>query len=149
MNKVEKMRAKREDLRLQAVGIINRAEAEDRFLTDEENTAVKKFEEEIAKWDESINRAKTVLSITKSREEETEGGSNTDEGESNSRSEKRNVKSNPTSDERKFRSFGEQLASVYRAAVPGGRIDERLSTRAALGLNESDRKSTRLNSSHL
>ncbi|MGI6134026.1 MAG: hypothetical protein ACOYEC_06455, partial [Christensenellales bacterium] len=74
MNKVEKMRAKREDLRLQAVGIINRAEAEDRFLTDEENTAIKKFEEEIAKWDESINRAKTVLSITKSREEETEGG---------------------------------------------------------------------------
>lgn len=137
MNKVEKMRAKREDLRLQAVGIINRAEAEDRFLTDEENTAVKKFEEEIAKWDESINRAKTVLSITKSREEETEEGNDTGEGESNSRSEKRNVKSNPTSDERKFRSFGEQLASVYRAAVPGGRIDERLSTRAALGLNES------------
>ena len=77
MNKVEKMRAKREDLRLQAVGIINRAEAEDRFLTDEENTAIKKFEEEIAKWDESINRAKTVLSITKSREEETEGGNDT------------------------------------------------------------------------
>ena len=34
MSKLEKMRAKREDLRLQAVGIINRAEAEDRFLTD-------------------------------------------------------------------------------------------------------------------
>ena len=37
MSKIEKMRAKREDLRLQAVGVISRAEAEDRFLTEEEN----------------------------------------------------------------------------------------------------------------
>jgi HK97 family phage major capsid protein len=135
MSKIEKMRAKREDLRLQAVGVISRAEAEDRFLTEEENEAVKKFEEEIARWDESIDRAKTVLSISKANDYVKDDETNTDEGESNSRDGKRNIKPSPANDERKFRNFGEQLASVYRAAMPGGNIDERLSTRAASGLN--------------
>ena len=40
-------------------------------------------------------------------------------------------------DEKRFASFGEQLMAVYRAAAPGGRTDERLSTRAALGANET------------
>ena len=142
MNKIERMKAKREDLRLQAVGIITRAEAEDRFLTDDENAAVKKFEEEIAKWDESISRAKNVLAITKAREEDTEDEDadadsdvSEEDTETNSRSEKRNIKPRPASDSRAFKSFGEQLSAVYRAATPGGRIDERLSTRAASGLN--------------
>ena len=145
MNKIEKMKAKREDLRLKAVGIITRAEAEDRFLSDEENKQVKAFEDEIAKWDESINRAKAVLAITKAREDETDGADNgdgadggADSGTDETNAQKRNVKPHPAGDERRFRSFGEQLAAVYRAATPGGRIDERLSTRAASGLNESN-----------
>lgn len=142
--KIEKMKAKREDLRLQAVGILSRAEAEDRFLTDDESAAVKRFEEEIAKWDESITRAKTVLSITKASAEDTETEESEDEGdngtEQNSRhsEQRKSVKSNPAGDERRFKSFGEQLIAAYRAATPGGRIDERLTTRAASGLNESN-----------
>jgi hypothetical protein len=40
----------------------------------------------------------------------------------------------PKQEEKGFRNLGEQLMAVYRAAIPGGRIDERLSTRAAMSL---------------
>jgi HK97 family phage major capsid protein len=131
MTKIEKMKARREDLRMQAVGIITRAEQEDRFLTDEENKQVKGFEEEIARADESIKRAESIGSITETRLSETETDPDAEA--------RRNVRSNPAApDARGFKSFGEQLAAVYRAAMPGGKIDERLSTRAAMGLNESN-----------
>ncbi len=39
--------------------------------------------------------------------------------------------------EKRFASFGEQMMAVYRAAAPDSRIDARLTTRAASGLNES------------
>lgn len=38
--------------------------------------------------------------------------------------------------EKRFASFGEQLRAVVEAARPGGRLDERLSTRAASGASE-------------
>lgn len=136
MSKLEKMRARREDLRLQAVGIITRAEAEDRFLTDEENKEVKRLEAEIARADESIARSEAVGQIARSRAAETddEDGDGSDSGEPDARK----VKTNPADGKRGFKSFGEQLVAVYRAATPGGRMDERLSTRAASGLNESN-----------
>ena len=133
MNKIEKMRARREDLRLQAVGIISRAEAEDRFLTDEESKQVKAFEDEIARADESIKRSEAVGAITEARLAESANGTASDEDDV-----KRHIKASPSGDERRFKNFGEQLAAVYRAATPGGKIDERLSTRAASGLNESN-----------
>ena len=122
MKKILEMKAKREDARLKAMAVLNKAEAEDRFLSEEEQKDIDKYEEEIRAWDESIGRAEKLLAI---------------EPEDRS-TEKPEVKPTPAKDnEKKFSSFGEQLMAAYRAAMPGGKVDERLSTRAASGLNET------------
>ena len=122
MKKILEMKAKREDARLKAMAVLNKAEAEDRFLSEEEPKDIDKYEEEIRAWDESIGRAEKLLAI---------------EPEDRS-TEKPEVKPTPAKDnEKKFSSFGEQLMAAYRAAMPGGKVDERLSTRAASGLNET------------
>ncbi len=122
MKKILEMRAKREDARLKAMAVLNKAEAEDRFLSEDEQKDIDKYEEEIRAWDESIGRAEKLLAI---------------EPEDRS-TEKPEVKPTPAKDnEKRFASFGEQLMAAYRAAMPGGKVDERLSTRAASGLNET------------
>ena len=63
MKKVLEMKAKREDARLKAMAVLNKAEAEDRFLSDEEQKEIDKYESEIRAWDESITRAEKVLAI--------------------------------------------------------------------------------------
>lgn len=122
MKKILEMKAKREDARLKAMAVLNKAEAEDRFLSEEEQKDIDKYEDEIRAWDESIGRAEKLLAI---------------EPEDRS-TEKPEVKPTPAKDnEKRFSSFGEQLMAAYRAAMPGGKVDERLTTRAASGLNES------------
>lgn len=122
IKKILEMKAKREDARLKAMAVLNKAEAEDRFLSDEEQKEIDGFESEIRSWDESISRAEKMLAI----EPEDRNA------------ERPEVKPNPAKDsEKRFNSFGEQLLAAYRAAAPGGRIDERLTTRAASGLNET------------
>lgn len=122
MKKILEMKAKREDARLKAMAALNKAEAEDRFLSEDEQKDIDKYEEEIRAWDESIGRAEKLLAI---------------EPEDRS-TEKPEVKPTPAKDnEKRFASFGEQLMAAYRAATPGGKVDERLTTRAASGLNES------------
>ena len=60
------------------------------------------------------------------------------EPEDRSATEKPEAKPAPTPpEEKRFATFGEQLIAAYRAATPGGKVDERLSTRAASGLNET------------
>lgn len=123
MKKVLEMKAKREDARLKAMAVLNKAEAEDRFLSDEEQKEIDKYESEIRAWDESITRAEKVLAI---------------DPEDRAATEHPEVKPSPDkTEEKRFTSFGEQLLAAYRAAVPGGKVDERLSTRAASGLNET------------
>lgn len=122
MKKILEMKAKREDARLKAMAVLNKAEAEDRFLSEDEQKDIDKYEEEIRAWDESIGRAEKLLAI---------------EPEDRS-TEKPEVKPTLSKDnEKRFASFGEQLMAAYRAATPGGKVDERLTTRAASGLNES------------
>lgn len=123
MKKVLEMKAKREDARLKAMAVLNKAEAEDRFLTEDEQKEIDGYESEIRSWDESITRAERMLAI---------------EPEERAVTEKPEVKPNPQKpEEKRFATLGEQLLAAYRAAMPGGHTDERLSTRAASGLNES------------
>ncbi len=123
MKKVLEMKAKREDARLKAMAVLNKAEAEDRFLTEAEQKEIDGYESEIRSWDESIARAERMLAI---------------QPEERSATEKPEVKPNPAPpEEKRFATFGEQLIAAYRAAMPGGQVDERLSTRAASGLNET------------
>ena len=123
MKKVLEMKAKREDARLKAMAVLNKAENEDRFLSKDEQEEIDKLEGEIRSWDESIMRAEKMMAM-----EPAEGMTEMPE-----------AKSTPTKNEdKRFKSFGEQLMAAYRASMPGGRVDERLTTRAASGLNESN-----------
>ena len=122
MKKVLEMKAKREDFRLKAMEILNKADAEDRFLTDDEQKAIDGYEEEIRKCDETIMRAEKMIAMEPQEE----------------RTEQPEVKPTPSKGEKRFANFGEQLLAAYRAAAPGGRIDERLTTRSASGLNETN-----------
>lgn len=124
--KLLEMRAKREDARLKAMAVLGKAESESRFLTADEQAEIDKLESEIRSWDESISRTEKMMSL--------EPEQNQDETRDN----EPEVKVAPTkAEEKRFASFGEQLMAAYRAATPGGRIDERLSNRAASGLNET------------
>lgn len=123
IKKILEMKAKREDARLKAMAVLTKAESEDRFLTDDEQKEIDKYESEIRSWDESISRAERLLAV----EPEDRG------------IEKPEVKPSPAkTEEKRFNTFGEQLMAAYRAAAPGGKIDERLTTRAASGLNETN-----------
>ena len=101
--------------------ILNKAEKEDRFLSSEEQKEIDKYEEEIRSWDASIERAERMIAMEPDEIEE-----------------KPEVKTAPKNEERKFKTFGEQLMAAYRASMPGGQVDNRLTTRAASGLNESN-----------
>lgn len=118
--KIKEMEARKNDLRLQALAIINAAQSEDRFLSEEDDKRVKTFEEEMRKWNQIIERMKEL--------DPDEEGENT-----------LIPKPDPhqSKDEKRFVSFGEQMMAVYRAASPDSRIDPRLTTRAASGLSES------------
>jgi HK97 family phage major capsid protein len=131
MKNTDKFKAKREDLRLQAVAILTRAEAEDRLPTDEENKRLLEIETEIAKADEGIKRAEAIGAITEQRLTETQD-------EDTPQNDKRNFKGDPQGDKRTFKSFGEQLRAIYQSASPGAGVDARLNTRAASGLNETN-----------
>ena len=123
IKKVLEMKAKREDARLKAMAVLGKAEAEERFLTAEEQGEIDGLETEIRSWDENISRAERMLSL------EPEGENKPAE----------DVPSlNPENDNKKFRSFGEQMMAVYRAVCPGGKSANRRSTRAASGLNETN-----------
>lgn len=120
MKKILEMKAKREDARLKAMALLSKAEKEDRFLSEDEQKSIDAYEQEIRSWDESINRAERMMAMAPNVDKTVE------EPES---------KPTPSKDnEKRFSSFGEQLMAAYRAAMPGGRIDERLTTRAASGL---------------
>lgn len=124
MKKILEMRAKRENVRLKAMQVLNKADSESRFLTEEEQKELDNYEAEIRNWDNSILRAEKILAAEPATE---------------TRTEEPEVKPTPSNDsEKRFGSFGEQLMAAYRAAAPGGVVDSRLSTRAASGLNETN-----------
>ena len=127
IKKIMEMEAKRESARLKAMAMLTKAEEESRFLTDEEKAEVDKLESEIRSWDDSIMRSKKMMAY------EPESSKGAEEN-----MEEPEVKSVPSDNSKKFISLGEQMMAVYRAAAPGGRLDTRLSTRAASGLNESN-----------
>jgi HK97 family phage major capsid protein len=127
IKKIQEMRAKREDCRLKAMAILNKAESETRFINDEETKQLEELETEIRGWDENIKKAEKMLSLTPEVAPE-----------SRMTDEEIEVKSSPSKNENRFATFGEQMLAVYRAVCPAGKVDARLTTRAASGLNESN-----------
>ena len=131
MKSIKELKARREDCRLKAVSIIEKAEKEDRFLTEEENRELTKLENEIRGWDTQIVRFE-VFKEDKADDEKKPASADEEEKPTNPETPKEEVGKD---NERKFRSLGEQMMAVYRASQPGARVDTRLTTRSASGLN--------------
>lgn len=144
--KINEIRARKEDCRLKAVAIFDKAEKEGRqHLTDEEQKEVDKNLKEMRAWEQKELLVKLEVKVEDENEEEpasdtTEEPADEEEPEVNSRKNPVKPKEAVGKDnERKFRSLGEQMMAVYRASQPGARsIDTRLTTRAASGLNETN-----------
>jgi len=155
--KLRELKARREDCRLKAVAIMERAEKENRTLTEDEDKDVTRLEKEMRGWDTQIIRLEVFKpdgdesepgETNKKRndpedeEDEDEDDGEDEDEEENSRRSKRNPKRPKEGvgkdTEPKFRSLGDQMMAVYRASQPGGKVDNRLTTRQASGLNQSN-----------
>lgn len=135
MRTIKELKARREDCRLKAIRLIEQAEKEDRELTEEENKEIQKLEGELKGWDEQIVR----VEIFQKPKEETKTNEEKNESEGKAEENAEVLKDDPNKQEaRGFKTFGEQMMAVYRASTPAGRIDARLTTRSASGLNESN-----------
>lgn len=131
MKSIKELKARREDCRLKAIKIIEQAEKEERELTEDENKEISKLEGELKGWDEQIVR---VEIFQKPKEDKD----NKDAGDNKAEENAEALKDDPKEEARRFKNLGEQMMAVYRASTPAGRIDSRLTTRSASGLNETN-----------
>ena len=139
MRSLKELKARKNDCRLKAIKIIEDAEKEDRFLTEDENKQLTKLEEEMRSWEKQIVRLEVFKEDEKPEPAEDKEDANTKNDNAGEPDETEVVKDNPEKDEeRKFRTLGEQMMAVYRASTPAGRVDRRLTTRSASGLNETN-----------
>ena len=139
MRSLKELKARKNDCRLKAIKIIEDAEKEDRFLTEDENKQLTKLEEEMRSWEKQIVRLEVFKEDEKPEPAEEKEDANTKNDSTGEADETEVVKDNPEKDEeRKFRTLGEQMMAVYRASTPAGRVDRRLTTRSASGLNETN-----------
>ena len=145
--KLKELKARREDCRLKAIAILDKAIKEKRDNTDDEKAEMDRLEKEMRGWEQQIVRFEVFKPDGKETEPTTDDTKDESEDDTDEETdEETNSKKNPVKPkepvgkdgDRAFRSLGEQMMAVYRAAQPGGRIDNRLSTRAASGLNESN-----------
>ena len=138
MTRIQIMEQKKAAAKQRALDILDAAEKEERFLSEAENTELEKLEGECRRWDDSIARAKAFGEPETGDTESEQRGNGQANSSEQTRSAVPPLTGQPTGQpERRFNSFGEQLAAVYRAACPDGSLDARLSTRAATGANET------------
>lgn len=123
--KLQELRTRAEETRRKAVALIDAAQTENRFLTDEEEARMQTLEAELTKWRGMIEQARRLEDDVRGQEPQPEVPT----------APTAPIRSQPNAENR-FASFGEQLMAVYRAASPDGRIDSRLATRAS-GMNET------------
>ena len=138
---LKELRARRKDAQLRGNKILNKATAESRDLTDDEEKMLDELKKEVEKYDKQIERVEAFVIKDKPKQEENSrrDEDNDDDKEDDDDEDEKPPKEKPEQNsQRNFRSFGEQALAVYRAAQPGGRIDTRLSTRAASGMNATD-----------
>ena len=139
MRSLKELKARKNDCRLKAIKIIETAEKEDRFLTEDENKELTRLEEEMRNWDKQIVRLEVFKEDENTAPADEKENANTKNDSAGEADETEVAKDNPEKDEeRKFRTLGEQMMAVYRASTPAGKVDRRLTTRSASGLNETN-----------
>lgn len=129
--KLNELRKKRAAIIAEARGILDKAETEKRDLTAEDRQKLDDLHGAADKLKEKID--------LEQRQAEAEGTlERVDESERETRERPENQGRQPDPEkEKRFGSFGEFLTAVREAGTPAGRVDPRLSTRAATGSNES------------
>jgi len=133
--KKKELQARLVDAKMRGQAIFNKSEQ--RELTDEDIACLDKIKAEIDKYKKLLDFLKGVDGDTGADEQNSdEGGADKDKPKDEDDAP---PKADPAKkDERGFRSLGEQMMAVYRASQPGARIDTRLSTRSASGLNATN-----------
>jgi len=133
--KKKELQARLVDAKMRGQAIFNKSEQ--RELTDEDIACLDKIKAEIDKYKKLLDCLKGVDGDTGADEQNSdEGGADKDKPKDEDDAP---PKADPAKkDERGFRSLGEQMMAVYRASQPGARIDTRLSTRSASGLNATN-----------
>lgn len=135
MNKLQELRAKKASLAKEMRGLTDKAEAEKRELTADEEKRFDELEAEVAKVTKAIEREERLLK----HETELRTVPESERAERPQPDERSRVEVGKTHDKdpNKFSTLGEFLLAVRDAANPERRVDPRLSTRAATGMNES------------
>jgi len=123
MEKILELRRKRGEMVEQCRALLDKAEEEKRGLTDEENTRYEGLIKEIEKTKQDEER-------------EVRLGGFEEEARHYELNKPYPSEPSPSSENRAWDSFGEQLMAVIEASRSGGRVDERL-TRAATGMGEA------------
>jgi len=124
--------ARLKDAQLRGKNILSKSEQ--RELTDEDIAALDKIKVEIDKYKKLLDCIKDFDATDTPAEEENSGDTADDKEE-----DPEPPKADPAKKEEKsFRNLGDQMMAVYRASQPGARIDSRLSTRSASGLNATN-----------
>jgi len=131
---IKELRARQADARLKGQSILKRAKDEGRDLTEAEERDLDSIKKELDAYKKKVDYLESFIGDKgeeKSKRDE-DGGDDDDDDD-------KPPKDDPAKKEEKsFRSFGEQMMAVYRASQPGARIDTRLTTRAASGLNATN-----------
>ena len=129
--KKKELLARLKDAKMRGQKILDKSEQ--RELTDEDIACLDKIKAEMDKYKKLLDCIKDIDSPETAEEEnDGDGGDNKDE-------EDEAPKGDPAKKEEKsFRNLGEQMMAVYRASQPAAKIDPRLTTRSASGLNATN-----------
>jgi len=132
---IKELKARQADARLKGQAILTRAKTEGRELTEAEEKDLDAIKKELDAYKKKVDYLESFLDgdVKEAKSKREDDGSDDDEEE------EKPPKDDPAKKEEKsFRSFGEQMMAVYRASQPGARLDSRLTTRAASGLNATN-----------
>ena len=129
--KRKELLARLKDAKMRGQKILDKSEQ--RELTDEDIACLDKIKAEMDKYKKLLDCIKDIdTTDTPADEENSEDGGDKDE-------EDEAPKGDPAKKEEKsFRNLGEQMMAVYRASQPAAKIDPRLTTRSASGLNTTN-----------
>jgi HK97 family phage major capsid protein len=128
MNDLEKLRALRKELREKARAISDAADTDTRELSVDERRS---FEDIMTQYDQLQARIEREERLQAAEGEGTRSHERPTKPELGE-AENRQAQGGP----QRFRSFGEQVQAVFRAAQPGGYVDPRLALRAVTGMAE-------------
>ena len=136
---IKELRARFNDAKLKGQAIVAKAKKEGRDLTDDDLAALGAIKGDMDKYKKKLVclEAFVVDDTTETRDGGDDAPPTADEDEEQAAP----PKEDPEKEERSkkgFTSLGDQMMAVYRASQPGSRIDTRLTTRSASGLNATN-----------